>query len=72
MSDFLNEVDMRLDEIEHMLKFAYDVVEKLGEEEKEVFETDDADRLTFCIWNTLRGVAELRGVVRRTLVRKVA
>ena len=70
----LNEVDMRLNEIEHMLTFAYDVVEKLSGGEKEgLFEidADEADRLTFCIWNTRRGVVELRGVLRRTLIRKV-
>jgi hypothetical protein len=62
----LNEVDMRLNEIEHMLIFACDVVEKLSGEEKEGFDADEADRLAFCIWNTLRGVVELRGVLRRT------
>ena len=69
--EVLNEVDMRLNEIEHMLTFAYDVVEKLGAEEKEGFDADEADRLTFCIWNTRRGVVELKGVLRRTLIRKV-
>jgi hypothetical protein len=69
----LNEIDMRLNEIERMLTFAHDVVEKLGGAEKEGFfeiDADEADRLTFCIWNTRRGVVELRGVVRRTLIRK--
>jgi hypothetical protein len=66
----LNRVDMRLNEIEHMLTFAYDILEKLSGGEKEGFseiDADEVDRLTFCIWNTLRGVVELRGVVRRTL-----
>jgi hypothetical protein len=61
MSDFvaLNEVDKRLNEIEHMLTHAYDAVEKLSGGEKEgisEIDADEADRLTFCIWNTLRGV----------------